>query len=567
MKVCPSCKVEYHGGEAFCPVDAARLITASQFESSPQDADDPLVGTTLQERYRVIRRIGEGGMGLVYEGEHTIIEKRVAIKVLRDDFSSKPDVVQRFRQEAKSATRIGHENIVDISDFGETPSGASYFIMEYLEGSDLADVLETEVTLSSERVVEISLQCCAALGAAHDKGIVHRDMKPENIFMQRRSDGTDFVKIVDFGIAKMSEVESDGAPGRKLTKTGMIFGTPEYMSPEQASGKELDHRVDIYAMGVILYELLTGSVPFVGDSFMGVLTQHMFDSPAPLHEKNPGLQTPAALEQVVYRAMAKEPDERFQTMAELAEALTAALEGRVIASAKTQLGFAPNDPSARSSAQAVTSQSRTLAEMDATARRKRGVMMASFALLLLLGGGAFAMSRLADDADQAEEANLLVVEEPTADEVAPGGDEAVRADGEDAARGEGASARGEAALEAAAPLPEAEPPPELPSTVRVTVETVPGGASVTAGGDVEGCAPTPCDIEAPLGALLELSARKGRMQGSAEVTPENETTVQIALVARRTRGATTRPPSMTSMSSMTSGGMRGGDLKIPDIFR
>ena len=255
MKLCPTCKGQYGGGEVFCPVDATRLLTASQMDSTGAvDPNDPLIGMVLAGRYKVLERIGEGGMGLVYSGLHSLIDKRVAIKVLRDDFSSRPDVVARFRQEAKSASRIGHEHIVDIFDFGETPWGASYFVMEYLEGEDLANVLHRETVVSPGRTIELARQCCRALGAAHSKGIVHRDMKPENIYLVRRDDHSEFVKIVDFGIAKMSDIETDGAPGRKLTKTGMIFGTPEYMSPEQAAGKALDHRVDVYAMGVILYE-------------------------------------------------------------------------------------------------------------------------------------------------------------------------------------------------------------------------------------------------------------------------------------------------------------------------
>ncbi len=251
-KICPTCKAEYGGGEVFCPVDATRLQSASVADTATAFPEDPLVGETLGGRYKILGRVGEGGMGIVYEAEHVIIEKRVALKVLRDDFSQKQDVVERFRQEAKSASRIGHEHIVEIYDFGETPSGQSYFVMEYLEGEDLANVLAREGTVSADRAVRIAVQCCKALGAAHAKGIVHRDMKPENIFLVHRDDEPDFVKIVDFGIAKMSDLDA-GGEGRKLTKTGMIFGTPEYMSPEQAQGKPPDHRVDIYAMGVILY--------------------------------------------------------------------------------------------------------------------------------------------------------------------------------------------------------------------------------------------------------------------------------------------------------------------------
>ncbi|HSN84835.1 MAG TPA: serine/threonine-protein kinase, partial [Polyangiales bacterium] len=226
-------------------MDATRLVTTSEISIGAVDPDDPLVGTVLAGRYVVERRIGEGGMGLVYQGVHRDIDKRVAVKVLRDDLSRRPEVVARFRQEAKSASRIGHENIVDIFDFGETVRGASYFVMEFLEGEDLGNLLGREVTVEASRASAIVVQCCQALSAAHQKGIIHRDMKPENIFLTKRDGVGDFVKIVDFGIAKMSDIETDGAPGRKLTKTGMIFGTPEYMSPEQAAGKDLDHRVDV----------------------------------------------------------------------------------------------------------------------------------------------------------------------------------------------------------------------------------------------------------------------------------------------------------------------------------
>ncbi|MBW2381664.1 MAG: serine/threonine protein kinase [Deltaproteobacteria bacterium] len=296
---------------------------------SPLNPDDPLVGSVLAGRYVVKSRIGEGGMGLVYEGLHRDIDKRVAIKVLRDDLSRRPDVVARFRQEAKSASRIGHENIVDISDFGETTGGASYFIMEFLDGEDLGNVLGREVTVDADRVCGIVLQCCRALSATHAKGIVHRDIKPENIFLTKRDGVDDFVKIVDFGIAKMSDIETDGAPGRKLTKTGMIFGTPEYMSPEQAAGKDLDHRVDVYALGIILYECLAGRVPFEGDTFMGVLTQHLFAELPPIDELNPNAKVSRELELVIRKALAKDPDDRYQDTEELAEAVSCALDGRL----------------------------------------------------------------------------------------------------------------------------------------------------------------------------------------------------------------------------------------------
>ncbi len=323
IKTCRACGRTFTAGEIFCPADGSRLLTQSRGDT----ALDPLIGSTLDGRYRILRVLGEGGMGIVYEGEHTLIERRVAVKVLREDFCRRADVVERFRREAKSASRIGHPNIVDVLDFGLTPNGASYFVMEMLHGEDLADVLARGGALRPERAVLIAYQCCHALAAAHDKGIIHRDLKPENIFLIEREGVADFVKIVDFGVAKMTDLELEPAPASggerqaKLTRTGMIFGTPEYMSPEQAAGLPPDHRVDIYALGITLYELLTGRVPFEGESFMSVLSKHA-NKPVPaLREVRPLLEVSPALEAVVLRALCKPRAQRFQHMREVAAAL------------------------------------------------------------------------------------------------------------------------------------------------------------------------------------------------------------------------------------------------------
>src|SRR4051794_34883715 len=239
--ICRGCGREFSGGEQFCPNDGSRL--APPGIAGERKPIESLIGMTLDARYRILRVIGEGGMGVVYAAEHVLIEKQVAIKVLRETFTSRPDVVERFRQEAKSASKIGHPNIVDVSDFGETPSGQSYIVMEMLTGEDLADILARERVLSPARAVRIVYQVARALDATHRKGIVHRDLKPENIYLISVDGAADVVKVVDFGVAKMSDLEN-GTGGRKLTRTGMLFGTPEYMSPEQAAGKPFDHRVD-----------------------------------------------------------------------------------------------------------------------------------------------------------------------------------------------------------------------------------------------------------------------------------------------------------------------------------
>lgn len=498
---------------------------------------DPLVGTTLYDRYKVLRRVGEGGMGIVYEAEHVLIEKRVALKVLKDDFSSRPDVVERFRQEAKSASRIGHEHIVDISDFGETPSGQSYFVMEFLEGQDLATVLGREGTLEPGRAVEIALQCCRALGAAHDKGIVHRDMKPENIFMVRRDDGRDFVKIVDFGIAKMTEVDGPGE-GKKLTKTGMIFGTPEYMSPEQASGKPLDHRVDVYAMGVILFEMLAGRVPFVGDTFMGILTQHLFEPPPTLQQVNATVRCPETLEAIIYTCLAKTADERYPSMAALADALRAASDevaaGGYQKSVGTLAGFGRTRTPISKPPETVDLGRPTgiTAIADAVGGRSRIVLVGAAVLAFggALGIGAWVASNRDDGTARAAADATAPADTPpeaaaVADAPAPGGDAPEAAPG---------------VAEGAAPSPRRQPPrgadTPRPRALRVTVTTSPAGASVRSNG-LEVCTETPCEFEAAEGEALRIEARKrGYTSARTEFTPfarDRSLTLALEPVRRR----------------------------------
>jgi serine/threonine-protein kinase len=290
-------------------------------DASPP-AEDPLVGRVLSERYRILRKIGEGGMGCVYQAEHALIEKKIALKVLFQDLTRRADLVARFLQEAKSASRIGHENVIDISDFGQSPEGLVYIAMEYLDGQDLGRLLKLEKTLDWARARPILMQIAKALRAAHEHGIIHRDMKPENVYLVQREGRPDFVKVLDFGIAKVVTPDEGDAP--RLTQTGMIFGTPEYMSPEQAQGHPPDHRVDVYAVGCIMYHMLTGSVPFMADSFMGILTKHLLEPPIPLRKRRPDLDIPADVEAVCLRAMEKDRDKRWPDMDALYRALGAA---------------------------------------------------------------------------------------------------------------------------------------------------------------------------------------------------------------------------------------------------
>jgi eukaryotic-like serine/threonine-protein kinase len=297
-------------------------MTPAPVVPTPSEVD-PLLGKTLAGRYLIIRKLGEGGMGAVYLATHTALEKPVALKVLHGELGRKPDLVERFIQEAKAASRIRHENVIDISDFGKTDDGYVFFAMELLTGHDLHDEIARArlagMLLPWSRTKKIFLQICAALSAAHARGIIHRDLKPENVYLVDFLGDTDFVKLLDFGIAKLTEVSE---PDRKLTRTGMLFGTPEYMSPEQARGEAVDARVDVYAMGCILFQLVTGRVPFETDNFMGVLSLHLTQPPPAIApEVFDRIGAPRDLARVIDRALTKDRDGRYQTIDELANAV------------------------------------------------------------------------------------------------------------------------------------------------------------------------------------------------------------------------------------------------------
>jgi serine/threonine protein kinase len=281
--------------------------------SAPQPgvslAPPSLIGRTIDQRYRVEALLGEGGMGLVYRVRHTRLNKPLAIKVLRRENTRDEEVLARFRREAEAASAIGNQHIVDVSDFGMLADGSTYFVMECLEGMDLIEAMDVAKLMDDARVLHIATQICEALGAAHDVGIVHRDLKPENIFLTRQNETDDFVKVLDFGIAKVAN------GSKRLTRQGEVLGTPHYMSPEQCEGENIDHRADIYALGVLLYEMLTGHVPHDADTMMGILTKHMYEEPIPPKVRVPRVSD--ELEQVIMRCLEKKPERRYQTMREL----------------------------------------------------------------------------------------------------------------------------------------------------------------------------------------------------------------------------------------------------------
>jgi serine/threonine protein kinase len=377
---------------AASPSGRAALAVA---RSQPQADSAALVGQVLDTRYHVRSLIGEGGMGRVYEAEHVEIGKRVAIKVLHPVYSRTAEVVERFRREARAASKIGHPNIVDVTDSGTTVDGSVYFVMEYLEGVELARVIGEQGALELTRALAIASQICRAVAAAHAAGIIHRDLKPENIFLVAREGNADFVKVLDFGIAKSAELEDQR--DRRLTHPGMAMGTPEYMAPEQAAGKPYDHRIDVYSTGAILYEMLTGVPPYQGENFMEVLTKKATAMPIAARELRPEL--PEEIDRLVERALAHSPEERPPSMEAFDYEITKALAGRGAAVGKL-LGLAPewggdprgSNPSTRTPFAGTGTITALSGEVAGVGRRKRmvtwGMVGGAVGGIILLAGVA-----------------------------------------------------------------------------------------------------------------------------------------------------------------------------------
>src|SRR6266446_10983694 len=321
MLHCPTCGRHYPSGVQSCPEDTSLLQADSTILDAPAD---PLIGQTLDDKYRLEERLGIGGMGTVYRARHVLIDRPVAVKVLNPRFVEDEAAQTRFRREAKACGRLQHVNAVTVTDFGTSQDGYVYLVMELLEGRTLRDVLAKEAPLDPARAVSLMLQVSAAVAAAHEAGIIHRDLKPGNIFIVQRAEVPAVVKVLDFGIAKLAAELLDEEDAQALTQVGAMIGTPRYMSPEQCDGVELTPAADVYSLGCILYEMLTGTVPFSGSSPLAIAVKQTSELPRRPREFVASI--PAALEDVVLHALEKRPQDRPANAAEFRRELLTTAE-------------------------------------------------------------------------------------------------------------------------------------------------------------------------------------------------------------------------------------------------
>jgi serine/threonine protein kinase len=376
MRICPSCRTTYIESDAkICPKDGARLRDAREFAAWEAD---PLRGAVIAGRYRIVERIGSGGMGAVYRAMQVGLDRHVAVKILKNEVVADVETTGRFEREAKAMSLLTHPNTVRVFDFGETKGGLLYLAMELLEGELLTARLEHPRGLSMREAVSIVRQMLHSLAEAHSKSIVHRDLKPDNIFLahvEGRSDAV--VKILDFGIAKI--VQPDRRIDKLETQAGTVFGTPRYMSPEQAQGKPLDGRSDLYSVAVILYQLLVGKAPFLDDDAVVVMARHIKEVPASPRAAAPERNIPEKLEKIVLRALAKGPDARYPSADAFDEALADVL-GELDSSSSARHSLPPGG---------VSRGGVTTSHINTRSKSWIGIAVATL-VLLAVGGSIFA---------------------------------------------------------------------------------------------------------------------------------------------------------------------------------
>ena len=377
MKFCPVCGTEYADEIRFCQRDGQTL------RASNPGGD--LVGQVIADRYHISKKLGEGGMGAVYLAEHVKMGRQSAIKVMGTGMSHDPEAISRFNREAANASRINHPNVCAVYDFGETEDGTIYLAMEFVEGRTLSSLLKETGPLPLPRAVGLLRQCADGLQAAHDLGIVHRDLKPDNIMIVSPK-GREVIKVVDFGIAKAGA----GEPGQNVTKTGLVVGTPEYMSPEQLSGDKVDGRSDIYSLALVFYRTITDTLPFIADTAQETMIKRLTDEPIPLAQARPdaSLSFPAALQKVMDKALARWPQDRYASATEFAADAARAIEGvKAATSVDTEARTQVVKPSDLASTRTAAIPATRVATQKSPAMMSPVVMGVGVVVLALAGGG------------------------------------------------------------------------------------------------------------------------------------------------------------------------------------
>ncbi|MEO7086819.1 MAG: serine/threonine-protein kinase [Gemmatimonadaceae bacterium] len=371
-KVCPQCGGTFGPDERFCPKDGTSL--------RPKGTSDSLIGQLIADRYQILSMLGEGGMGRVYLAEHVRMGRKSAVKVLSPNLALAPDAISRFNREAANASRINHPNVAGIYDFGETDDGLLYLAMEFVEGETLAAIIKREGALAPRRAAGLVKQTADALAAAHHMGIVHRDLKPDNIMVARHHDGTDWVKVVDFGIAKTVQGSGGEGGSQTVTTAGVSIGTPEYMSPEQLAGDRLDQRTDLYSLGLVLFNMLTGDLPYPRVTSRDTLVRRLTTKPMTLREVAPSRSWPPALQLALDRALAPDAKDRYESVAEF---------GRDVLAATDDTGVERTIPveiltRPRESVQPpIGVTTKVPSESGVPTKPKRGVLLAAGALLIV----------------------------------------------------------------------------------------------------------------------------------------------------------------------------------------
>jgi|694.fasta_scaffold111901_2 serine/threonine protein kinase len=322
-RVCLACGLATQDEITNCPNDGSLLAAGA----------DPLVGTTFLDKYQITEVLGRGGMSAVYKARHLMMGRYVAIKFLRSELVHDNVMLQRFQLESKAVSLLKHPNIITVHDFGLSPRGVPYLIMDFLEGKTVSDIVAEQEYIEPARCIALFTQICNALAHTHNKGVIHRDIKPSNLIVSIGDDGQEIAQVVDFGIAKMLEREASDAS--KLTASGEVFGSPAYMSPEQCNGSAIDARTDIYALACVIYNCLTGRPPLLGRNAMETVMMHVRDMPKSFREIRPDLSISPLLERVVFKGLAKDPEQRFGSMSEFGSELAKSILDNSVSNSKS----------------------------------------------------------------------------------------------------------------------------------------------------------------------------------------------------------------------------------------